>query len=76
MIGELIQKMQELAAADANYQYQVISIEASEKNQEDIMASYLCSYDDARQVEGMLSANFGLEKGQIEYWIAIKRIPK
>jgi predicted regulator of amino acid metabolism with ACT domain len=76
MISELIQKMQELAAADSDYNYQVIKIDASQKNEVDIMATYDCSYDDAKQVEGMLSTNFELDKNQKNVVIAIKRVPK
>lgn len=76
MIAELIQKMQELSAADGNYQYQVIAIPESEKEGDNIMACYECTYDQAREVEGMLSTNFELDTEQTLHLIAIKRIKK
>ena len=60
MFGEHIKKMQELSATDGNYQYQVISIQESEKEGKDIMAWYDCTYDQAREIEGMLGTSFDL----------------
>ncbi len=76
MISDLIQKMQELAATEGSYNYEVLKIEATERDGEDIMASYSCSYDNARQIEGMLSTNFKLDKSTSSVIIAIKRVPK
>ena len=76
MISEIIQKMQELAASNSDYNYEVLKIDSSEKNGEDIMASYDCNYDQAREIEGMLSANFGLDKAQSSVTIAIRRVAK
>ncbi len=76
MISELIQKMQALAASDGNYNYQVVKVNETERKDEDIMASYDCSYDDARQVEGMLSTNFELDKSAGSVIIAIRRVAK
>ena len=74
MIGELIQKMQELAASDGDNHYEVISLPESEKDNDDIMACYECTYDQAREIEGMLNTNFLLDKGKPVYLICIKRI--
>lgn len=76
MISELIQKMQELAASDGAHNYEVLKIEPSHRDDEDIMVSYDCSYDDARQIEGMLSTNFDLDKSLSTVTIAIKRVAK
>ena len=73
MIGEIIQKMQELAAMPGNFKYTVDLISEEEKGHEDTMAVYECNFDLAREVEGMLSADFGLEKGKEVYLIGIKR---
>lgn len=76
MLSDLIQKMQELAASDGNYRYQVIKITETERNATDIMATYDCSYDDAREIEGMLSTSFNLDKSASSVIIAIKRVTK
>ncbi len=60
MIGEIIQKMQELAGQPGNFKYTVEIISEDQRSHEDTMAVFECDYDLAREVEGMLSANFGL----------------
>ena len=76
MIGELIKKMQELSAADTNYQYQIVSIQESETDGIDIMAWYECNYDQVREVEGMIGTSLNSKKDQKHHFIAIKRINK